>query len=77
VAIGRCSVSIRATPENRPSRSRWIARPPSITFGDYAYGETRYRVLRTMDPEGARELGDAAQHDIDARWALYQTLANR
>ncbi len=53
------------------------SRAPNITFADYAYGETRYRALRTLDPEAARVLGDAAQHDIDARWALYQTLANR
>ena len=53
------------------------SRPPSIPFGDYAYGETRYRALRTLNPEAARDLGEAAQHDIDARWALYQALANR
>jgi pyruvate-ferredoxin/flavodoxin oxidoreductase len=53
------------------------SKAPNITFADYAYGETRYRALRTLDPEAARVLGDAAQHDIDARWALYQTLANR
>jgi len=48
-----------------------------MPFADYAYGETRYRALKTLDPDAARELGEAAQHDIDARWALYQTLANR
>jgi pyruvate-ferredoxin/flavodoxin oxidoreductase len=53
------------------------SRAPSSPFGDYAYGETRYRALRTLDPEAARVLGEAAQHDIDARWALYQTLANK
>jgi pyruvate-ferredoxin/flavodoxin oxidoreductase len=53
------------------------SKPPKIAFGDYAYEETRYRVLRTLDPETARRLGDAAQHDIDARWALYESLAKR
>ena len=53
------------------------SKPPKIAFGDYAYEETRYRVLRTLDPEAARLLGDAAQHDIDARWALYESLAKR
>jgi pyruvate-ferredoxin/flavodoxin oxidoreductase len=53
------------------------SKAPSIPFGDYAYGETRYRALKTLDPDAARVLGAAAQHDIDARWALYQTLANR
>ena len=53
------------------------SKPPKISFADYAYEETRYRVLRSLDAEAARRLGDAAQHDIDARWALYETLARR
>jgi pyruvate-ferredoxin/flavodoxin oxidoreductase len=53
------------------------SKAPQIPFADYAYNETRYKSLRTLDPDAAKLLGDAAQHDIDARWALYQTLANR
>ena len=50
------------------------SKAPSIPFADYAYGETRYRALRTLNPDAAQRLGAAAQADIDARWALYQTL---
>ena len=53
------------------------SRAPQIPFADYAYNETRYKSLRALDPEAATRLGEAAQHDIDARWALYQSLANR
>jgi len=53
------------------------SKPPTIPFGDYAYEETRYRVLRSLDPETARKLAHEAQHDIDARWALYESLATR
>jgi len=53
------------------------SRAPQIPFADYAYNETRYKSLRSLDPDAAARLGEAAQHDIDARWALYQTLANR
>jgi pyruvate-ferredoxin/flavodoxin oxidoreductase len=53
------------------------SRAPQIPFADYAYNETRYKSLRALDPEAAKRLGDLAQHDVDARWALYQTLANR
>jgi pyruvate-ferredoxin/flavodoxin oxidoreductase len=53
------------------------SKAPTISFEDYAYGETRFKALRTLDPEAARMLAGAAKHDIDARWALYQTLANR
>jgi pyruvate-ferredoxin/flavodoxin oxidoreductase len=53
------------------------SKPPKIPFGDYAYEETRYRVLRSLNPETARMLEREAQHDIDARWALYESLAQR
>jgi pyruvate-ferredoxin/flavodoxin oxidoreductase len=61
----------------RPFPLTLDSKPPKISFADYAYEETRYRVLRSLDPEAARRLGEAAQHDIDARWALYETLAKR
>jgi hypothetical protein len=53
------------------------SKPPTIPFGDYAYEETRYRLLRSLNPETARMLALEAQHDIDARWALYESLAKR
>jgi pyruvate-ferredoxin/flavodoxin oxidoreductase len=53
------------------------SKAPKIPFTDYAYEETRYRVLKQMDPETARALAEGAQHDIDARWALYESLAKR
>src|SRR5215212_2108854 len=46
------------------------SKPPKIPFGDYAYEETRYRLLRSLEPETARLLASQAQHDIDVRWAL-------
>jgi pyruvate-ferredoxin/flavodoxin oxidoreductase len=52
------------------------SRAPKIPFTDYAYEETRYRVLRTIDPGAADRVAAEAQHDIDARWKLYQTLMN-
>jgi pyruvate-ferredoxin/flavodoxin oxidoreductase len=51
------------------------SRPPKITFADYAYEQTRYQVLRSLDPAAAEQLAAEAQHDIDARWALYEKLA--
>ncbi len=53
------------------------SKPPKIAFADYAYEETRYRVLKQMDPDAARTLAAEAQHDIDTRWALYETLSKR
>ncbi|HVD93096.1 MAG TPA: pyruvate:ferredoxin (flavodoxin) oxidoreductase [Vicinamibacterales bacterium] len=54
---------------------RLDSKKPTIAFGDYAYEETRYRVLKTTDPATAARLEKEAQHDIDARWSLYETLS--
>jgi pyruvate-ferredoxin/flavodoxin oxidoreductase len=51
------------------------SKPPKISFTDYAYEETRYRVLRSMDAQAAAKLAEEAQRDIDARWKLYEKLA--
>ena len=51
------------------------SKAPKISFTDYAYEEARYGVLRQTDPAAAAALAASAQHDIDARWALYETLA--
>ncbi len=53
------------------------SKAPKISFVDYAYEETRYRVLKQLDPAAAQALAGEAQHDIDARWALYESLAKR
>jgi pyruvate-ferredoxin/flavodoxin oxidoreductase len=50
---------------------------PAIPFTEYAYEETRYRSLKTLDPEVAARLAGEAEHDIQTRWKLYETLARR
>ena len=53
------------------------SRPPKIPFADYAAGQTRYGVLRSLDPAASARLWEDAQHDIDARWALYEKLSGQ
>jgi pyruvate-ferredoxin/flavodoxin oxidoreductase len=52
------------------------SKPPKISFTDYAYQETRYKVLRTIDKAAATRLAEEAQHDVDSRWRLYEQLAS-
>ncbi len=51
------------------------SKAPKISFTDYAYQETRYRVLKNMDRQAAEKLAEEAQHDINLRWKLYEQLA--
>jgi pyruvate-ferredoxin/flavodoxin oxidoreductase len=51
------------------------SKAPKIDFTEYAYGETRYKVLKSLDRAAAERLAEEAQRDIRARWRLYEQLA--
>lgn len=51
------------------------SKAPSIPVSDYAYNETRYRMLLKADEDRAEELMKAAQSDAEHRWRLYEQLA--
>ncbi len=52
------------------------SKEPNIPFSQYAYNETRYKMLTQMNEERAEELMKEAQHDAKSRWALYQQMAS-
>jgi len=51
------------------------SKAPSIPISQYAYNETRYKMLTQMDEERAEELMRDAQKDAKSRWTLYQQMA--
>ncbi len=51
------------------------SKEPSIPISQYAYNETRYKMLTQLDEERAEELMKEAQHDVKARWTLYKQMA--
>ena len=52
------------------------SKDPSIPFQEYAYNETRYRMLAQSDEERAEGLLKLAQKDITARWRMYRQMAS-
>ncbi|HEY5535264.1 MAG TPA: pyruvate:ferredoxin (flavodoxin) oxidoreductase [Ignavibacteria bacterium] len=48
---------------------------PKIKFEEYAYKETRYKMLTQSEPEHAKILLELAQKDVDSRWKLYKEFA--
>ena len=48
---------------------------PSIPLREYAYAETRYKMLVKAMPERARALLSEAERDVRMRWQLYERLA--
>ena len=55
---------------------RLDSREPSTPFREVAKREARYAMLARANPEGAEELMDLAQQDIDDRWALYRQFTD-
>jgi pyruvate-ferredoxin/flavodoxin oxidoreductase len=52
------------------------SRPPSTSFKDYAYKETRYTMLVKSNPEEAKRLLGLAEEDVADRWRLYDYMAH-
>jgi pyruvate-ferredoxin/flavodoxin oxidoreductase len=51
------------------------SKEPTIPFEEYAYNETRYRMLLQSDEQRAEALMKLAKKDVQSRWALYQQMA--
>ena len=51
------------------------SRDPKIPVEQYAYNETRYRMLLQSNEPRAEKLMKLAQADVEARWELYKQMA--
>ncbi len=51
------------------------SKEPTIPFSQYAYNETRYKMLTQTDEARAEELMREAQQDAKSRWTFYQQMA--
>jgi len=51
------------------------SKEPSIPVEQYAYNETRYRMLTQTDEQRAEALMKLAQKDAEQRWKLYSQMA--
>jgi len=51
------------------------SKDPSIPLEQYAYNETRYRMLVQSDEQRAEMLLKQAQQDVKSRWELYKQMA--
>jgi pyruvate-ferredoxin/flavodoxin oxidoreductase len=52
------------------------SKDPTVSVEEYAYNETRYRMLMQSDEARAEQLMAAAREDVRKRWELYQQMAN-
>ncbi len=52
------------------------SKAPKIPVKDYAYNETRFKMLTQTKPQEAERLIALAQQDVNDRWRMYQQLAS-
>jgi pyruvate-ferredoxin/flavodoxin oxidoreductase len=52
------------------------SKDPTVPVEQYAYNETRYRMLLQSDEAHAEELMRAAREDVSKRWDLYRQMAS-
>jgi pyruvate-ferredoxin/flavodoxin oxidoreductase len=52
------------------------SKAPKIPLKDYAYNETRFKMLTRSKPEEAERLMELAQQDVNETWQKYQQLAS-
>ncbi len=52
------------------------SKAPKIPLKDYAYNETRFKMLTQSKPEEAERLIKLAQQDVNETWQKYQQLAS-
>jgi len=57
------------------TRCCWTRRTPPSRVEEYAYNETRYRMLLQSDEARAEMLMHEAKSDVAKRWNLYQQMA--
>jgi pyruvate-ferredoxin/flavodoxin oxidoreductase len=51
------------------------SKAPRIPLKEYAYNETRYKMLTKSMPDQARRLLELAQKEVHQRWQLYERMA--
>ena len=51
------------------------SKAPKISLKEYAYMETRYKMLTKSHPDDAAILIKLAQEDVNERWSIYENLA--
>jgi len=52
------------------------SKAPKIPLKEYAYMETRYKMLTKSHPDDAKKLIELAQEDVNRRWEIYSNLAS-
>jgi pyruvate-ferredoxin/flavodoxin oxidoreductase len=52
------------------------SKAPKVSLKDYAYNETRFKMLAQARPEEAERLLALAQEDVNERWRMYEQMAS-
>ena len=73
---GCCIATTRAALAQGLNPLQLDSQAPKIPLKDYAYNETRFKMLTQSKPEEAERLLELAQQDVNERWRMYEQLAS-
>lgn len=67
----------RYNPETEEGKNpfKLDSKAPKMAFRDYAYMETRYKMLTKSHPQVAEDLMKQAQEDVVRKWKFYEEMA--
>ncbi|MGC9329994.1 MAG: hypothetical protein ACP5I1_20325, partial [Candidatus Hinthialibacter sp.] len=51
------------------------SRDPKISYEDFAYAQTRFKMLTKSKPEDSKRLIALGQDEVARRWSLYRQMA--
>ena len=51
------------------------SKKPTLKYDEFAYNQTRFKMLTKSNPEQAKKLIELAQGDVLRRWNMYEQLA--
>ena len=51
------------------------SKAPKIPVREYAYNETRFKMLTKSKPEDAKKLITLLQEDVNDKWHMYESMA--
>jgi pyruvate-ferredoxin/flavodoxin oxidoreductase len=51
------------------------SKKPALAYEDFAYQQTRFKMLAKINPERAKKMLELAQGDVTRKWNFYEQFA--
>ena len=75
--INKKNLSLRQIRKREEGKNPLVidSKAPNIPVREYAYNETRFKMLTKSKPEDAKKLITLLQEDVNEKWHMYENMA--